>query len=66
MKTLHLLAALTLLVTAPLAAQQRGRSMTPEERAARAAAREAEMTAPRPIEALTVEAIQAYRAGTKN
>lgn len=63
---MHLLAALTLLVTAPLAAQQRGRSMTPEERAARAAAREAEMTAPRPIEALTVEAIQAYRAGTKN
>jgi creatinine amidohydrolase len=52
MKTLHLLAALTCLVTAPLAAQQRGRTMTPEERAARAAAREAEMAAPRPIEAL--------------
>jgi len=50
MKTISTLVVLTCIFAAPLAAQ-RGQ-MTPEERAARAAAREAELNAPRPIEAV--------------
>ena len=50
MKTLCTLVAATCLLASPAAAQ-RGQA-TPEERAARAAAREAEMNAPRPIEAV--------------
>ena len=52
MKKSSMVVALTVLLAAPLSAQQRGRTMTPEERAARAAEREAELAAPRPIEAL--------------
>jgi len=50
-KSLIVLAA-TLLVASPLAAQGRGGQMTDEQRAARAAAREAEQNAPRPIEGI--------------
>jgi len=51
MKIRLLLLASTLLVAAPAAAQQRPQ-LSPEERAAREAARLEEMNAPRPIEAM--------------
>jgi creatinine amidohydrolase/Fe(II)-dependent formamide hydrolase-like protein len=51
MKTKLTLVALTLLITSPALAQRP--ELTPEERAARAAAREAELNAPRPIDAVS-------------